>query len=1261
MSSSDVQIKIIGKDEASNSFRKVREEAEKVATSMANVSNSASTMKNIFTGTMSAMLGFAGIEGITSSLNSSIEAAKEFYTTMETGSISMAGTLVSMTTINGQTLSWGQSLSMSKELMRQLNDQAVLTGSSTREISDVFRAMLPASMNAGMSIKQTMELASTLTTTGKALGLNGNLLMRDAADLVTGKNAQRTKLGSVLGISDEDIAKAKTSAGGLYGFLTERLQGEKEANEHYLNSLEGRINHLKEAVARVGGTALTPVFEGANSILTDIANKLVTVDDETKEVTVNPEILDDMKEITDTAIKFGGELKNIGNELSVAVVPAAKLLGAGLQYAAENAQVLVNVAGIWIALTKAQSIYQDVQAVAKGSADAQSWLGKQIQKNRDAYTEQAAKAVQAAKAEEDAALRVSRAQSNMNMVKTGNDARETKASSRVDAATLREDTAKTRLASVQEKNAAREAAAQEKVRLAAVENRAAAEQRLGIIQKENMEREQVAAAKVQAATSSRIAAEAKLAAVQESNALKEQAAIVRLNQATAAQAKLTAAASGTAAAQIEAGNAAMGAGEKAVAGADAGRVSQVALTESVLAAAGAQDAAGTAAEVAGAKTVAAADGARIAETGLTESIIAEGDAQLAAGTGAEEKGIRTAAAAEESIAAESALTDSILVQTDAHLAAGTEAEATGIKTAEGAIQATTAEGVLTESVIAATEAHTAAGIEAEATGVKSVSALEAAKASAIGLKGELFALVGGWVGVAAAIGYATYKLYEWYNADKKTKQEHTYTVDDVEYREKDGQFYKVRQGYNPTGAPDELVEDSDTNEKLQAAWWERHKDDKDYLAQLEKEAAADEAEKRKAEIEVMRAKYANGPEANSAAVHPGKSAAATQKSQTYEQDVPIGEIIAQNAAAHPEGEQWMGNITNDPAIQCDSFTANVYNQAGISSIGGVSTDGSVINDSAFRAAGAYHPAGDGYQPSNGDLVDFDGHVGIYKDGKIISRQSSAGVHTASMEEAESYFGAIRGFGSIAEASGGKTVNETLSSDGKAAYDALKKLNDAKKEYATLFSTMENTIGDETNTAYENGMNKVADDVRRKQQEINKLAAAGLDTTAITGELKDYEKITQQKVIDQHNKAMSELKESTASTLDAVRSDYEAAANDEFAATVRKLQDERKEKVKAVAETKGDYEAQLAIDQWYNAQLMEANKKRDEELRESHRKYMNDLVETGNMTLVISALEHHPGKERESLQYEGQKKLAKEYVTLWDNAHESIAGFVKLSV
>ena len=174
----------------------------------------------------------------------------------------MAGTLISMTTLNGQTLTWGQSLAMSKELMTELNDQAIKTGASTKEISDVYRAMLPMALSAGMTSKQTMEIASTLTTTGKAMGMQGEMLMRDISDIVSGKNASRTKLGTILGITNEDIANAKTQAGGLYKFLDERLQGEREANDHYLQSLEGRVNHLKEAISRSLGKGFDPVFKG---------------------------------------------------------------------------------------------------------------------------------------------------------------------------------------------------------------------------------------------------------------------------------------------------------------------------------------------------------------------------------------------------------------------------------------------------------------------------------------------------------------------------------------------------------------------------------------------------------------------------------------------------------------------------------------------------------------------------------------------------------------------------------------------------------------------------------------------------------------------------------------------------------------------------------------------------------------------------------------------------------------------------------------
>ena len=37
--------------------------------------------------------------------------------------------------------------------------------------------------------------------------------------------------------------------------------------------------------------------------------------------------------------------------------------------------------------------------------------------------------------------------------------------------------------------------------------------------------------------------------------------------------------------------------------------------------------------------------------------------------------------------------------------------------------------------------------------------------------------------------------------------------------------------------------------------------------------------------------------------------------------VPFGELAAALAASRPEGEQWMGGVTSDSRIQCDSYVA----------------------------------------------------------------------------------------------------------------------------------------------------------------------------------------------------------------------------------------------------------------------------------------------------------------------------------------------------
>ena len=102
----------------------------------------------------------------------------------------------------------------------------------------------------------------------------------------------------------------------------------------------------------------------------------------------------------------------------------------------------------------------------------------------------------------------------------------------------------------------------------------------------------------------------------------------------------------------------------------------------------------------------------------------------------------------------------------------------------------------------------------------------------------------------------------------------------------------------------------------------------------------------------------------------------------------------------------------DPRNQCASFASQMMKKAGIDI--DVVMNGDVLAGQ-FKAVGAYHRAGDGYQPQSGDLIDWAHHVGIYAgNGQYIARNSSGGVKRGSMSGMEQYFGALWGYGSVAE-------------------------------------------------------------------------------------------------------------------------------------------------------------------------------------------------------------------------------------------------------
>lgn len=412
--------------------------------------------------------------------------------------------------------------------------------------------------------------------------------------------------------------------------------------------------------------------------------------------------------------------------------------------------------------------------------------------------------------------------------------------------------------------------------------------------------------------------------------------------------------------------------------------------------------------------------------------------------------------------------------------------------------------------------------------------------------------------------------------------------------------------------------------------------------------------------------------------------AAQAQAQPVAYPIPVGEVAAYIASTQfSDGEQWTGSLGNDIDGWCDDFTHEVYKRM-FNAIGKDDPFGEgVVNDQNFRTLGAYHEAdisNIAAQLHPGDLVDTPGHVGIYLgNGMVRSRQSSAGVHDLSLEDFNSTFGGIQGYGSIAEVTGGMTassalIGKTTASANRGIDEALKKLQQAKSDAAKLSMEMSESILDEKATDYQKDWAKLYSDVQKKRQEINKIAATpGIDKATVKSletTLDAYTDSIYQKFKQKWADAYAELYDTAHIALSKVRHDYQEEADLEYLETVRKLNKEYTEKKKQYMHDENDIETLKALQDWYYASLEEAEEKKRKSRQEAHDRYVEYLEEEGNLAMLVSYMgastvrsdgargksEGEKAGER-SLNLAGEKTLAKEYVKIWQAAHGSMSAYI----
>lgn len=585
----------------------------------------------------------------------------------------------------------------------------------------------------------------------------------------------------------------------------------------------------------------------------------------------------------------------------------------------------------------------------------------------------------------------------------------------------------------------------------------------------------------------------------------------------------------------------------------------------------------------------------------------------------------------------------------------TYAEINSAATTSAAVQTGAINSVSKAAVVSGAAVGSVGGAAIN-TGVKMTTMGSAGLTTMKKLTSAAWALAGGWLGVASAIIYALGCLVQ-YKKEKAEQElnDHVIDIDGEAYKQIDGVWKKRVVNTDASDFENPFsYEDVDQNSSLVAELNNRQYMQPD----LEKTELSPEANKQLDDLKAQLEGLSKSVDDNTAAAKAGGGgSSATPKVEvpkTYTVEVPLGEIAAQKAIdtynAAP-GSQWLNpDLTNDMENSCASFVSTMYGAAGVMS--DLTASGNNL-DAMFQNASAWYGPNDGYSPSVGDYVSGPKHAGMYVgNNTVISRDSTGGLQQHDLDQWKQEFGFI-GYGSVAKLTGGATATRTVDKNGKALREAQRKLQQAKEEALKLFTSMSTEIEEKTGTAYEAGMAQVAENVKAKGQEIQKLAAAGLPTEAVKSlqdKLSEYQTALQNKVTQQQQEALNKLKTDTARTTAELKGDYKSLADAEYNATVESINKEKEERTKAVAKNKDDKEAMAAVEDWYTSQVQAAAEKRTEAYRASFAKQMDYAISHHDTEALGDLLNSDDFKQM--MDWDGETAEMQQFYDLWKDAYKT---------
>lgn len=562
------------------------------------------------------------------------------------------------------------------------------------------------------------------------------------------------------------------------------------------------------------------------------------------------------------------------------------------------------------------------------------------------------------------------------------------------------------------------------------------------------------------------------------------------------------------------------------------------------------------------------------------------------------------------------------------------------------------------------------------------------------LTAAVIALGNGWLFAAAA--FAAYALGKTMAEGMEERKKETYEINGAQYHwdKKNGVLTKVVETqesqdadsvnnmtqyygdyFNGSKKEVEIKEGTYDWKLFHNAWWEKHKNDKDYQEKLATEAAEAAAKEAEEATKKANEELANNMR-NIAASSAGDSSSKSKVAKAAkEANKIITETITRTVAdsildvskmydpyLNSQWTPWQHGFTDRTKYtdnlreQCDSFTADFY-ATYFKKLGIANPFSGVVNDADFKAWGAYD-SNPYAVPEIGDLMDGLTHVGVYIGNNLVRhRGSDAGLVDTPLEKwkATHHF---QGIGRIRQIPGVKDTQETITGT-REQIDAIKKglksyedIVKAQDELLKLTREIKAEYISLDATEYSKKEIEIYNSLAEKQDKINELKNKGADISEAQIALDTLKNRKLSELNREYEKNIKNAQTSLDISKGELNNNYSDIAYAKYYKAVAEAEERRIETVKQLGKTQDDVTANAIANTQKEIEVKKALAEFEKNLLSATSQRLDKLAEEGKLLTIMAEEASSAFDLVNESAHRGNVRLSQMYVEMLKSVHLS---------